>query len=78
MNIIKVKQRCVATNYKHENKVIYEDAYVNLDRITNVLIMGTVARLIFSGLDRDYIELDTEEWNMIYNAYIQPPSPEGL
>lgn len=66
MNIVKVNIRCIVTNYKHESKVVYEEGYINLDRITQVLIMGSVARVIFSGIEGDYAEIDTEEWGEVY------------
>lgn len=70
MNLIKANIRCTATNYKNETSVIYEKGYINLDRITNVMIMGNVARVIFSGIAGDYVELDTDEWTRIVDEEV--------
>lgn len=70
MDIVKVNIRSTITNYNHESSVIYEEGYINLDRITEVAIMGKVARVKYSGIEGDYTEIDTKEWNSIYNHRI--------
>lgn len=41
------------------------ESYINLDRITQVLIMGTVARIVFSGIEGDYVDVDVREWDRV-------------
>lgn len=66
MNIVKVDLRGTATNLKHETKVVYDEGYLNLDRITSVRIIGSVARVIFSGIEGDYVEIDAKAWEKLY------------
>jgi len=65
MNLIKVKLKNSTVNHKHETSVVYDDGYINLDKVSYVIIMGSTVRFIFSGVQGDYVELDIAEWERV-------------